>query len=69
MTTESTPTQPTPVTRTRGATADTATGATILAITPDLNVAQAGFTTIPFTLTLYLVGSPSAPAVIITQDQ
>ena len=28
MTTESTPTQPTPVTRTRGATADTATGAT-----------------------------------------
>ena len=48
---------------------DTATGATILAITPDLNVAQAGFTTIPLTLTLYLMGSPSSPAVIITQDQ
>ncbi|MFO1396790.1 MAG: DUF4397 domain-containing protein [Burkholderiales bacterium] len=48
---------------------DTATGATILAITPDLNVAQSGFTTIPLTLTLYLIGSPSAPAVIITQDQ
>jgi len=48
---------------------DTATGATILAITPDLNVAQPGFATIPLTMTFYLVGSPSAPAVIITQDQ
>ncbi len=48
---------------------DAATGATIIAITPDINVALPPFTTVPQTLTLYLVGSASSPAVVITQDQ
>ena len=47
---------------------DTTTGATVLAITPDLNVALPGFTTTPLTITIYLIGTPTSPAAIITQD-
>jgi hypothetical protein len=48
---------------------DSVTGATILAITPDLNVAQSGFTTIPQTITFYLTGPAAAPGASLTQDQ
>ena len=40
----------------------------VLAITPDLNVALPGFTTTPLTITIYLIGTLTSPAAIITQD-
>ena len=39
---------------------DATTGATVLAITPDLNVALSGFTTTPLTITIYLIGPPTS---------
>lgn len=47
---------------------DATTGATLLSITPDLNVPLTGFSTVPLTITFYLVGSSTAAAAIVTQD-